>query len=182
MLSMVKIKSRCLSWCQIIFFFFNKMKLVYKFLSPQKDLCMCLKKISFVFFHGHPEPRSLYLSSNQSLVHRFSSLFVRSCIHTTDTHCPGFCVLSTMLGNQMQQGAKYPLSPLASTVFLSEIKRRNRGAWWPEKPVKDSSAKGKAWSIKGQEKSGQGGHPEALGPGRKSHTTLSLNLSGGQDP
>ena len=48
------------------------------------------------------------------------------------------------------------ISKISRIFFLSEIKRRNRGAWWPGKPVKDSSAKGKAWSIKGQEKSGQG--------------------------
>lgn len=73
-------------------------------------------------------------------------------------------------------GSKIPLSPPASTVFLSEIKRRNRGAWWPGKPVKDSSAKGKAWSTKGLEKSEQAGRPEASGPGRKSHKTISESV------
>ena len=82
----------------------------------------------------------------------------------------------------MEQGAKYPLCPLASAVLLSEIKRRNRGAWGPGKPTEDSSAKGTALSTQGQEKSGQAGRPEALAPRRKSQKTSSLNLSGGQAP
>ena len=82
----------------------------------------------------------------------------------------------------MEQGAKYPLCPLASAVLLSEIKRRNRGVWGPGKPTEDSSAMGTASSTQGQEKSGQAGRPEALAPGRKSQKTSSLNLSGGQAP
>lgn len=84
--------------CDLLFFY--KIKLVVeKFLLPQKDLCMCFKKyffVSTVILNLDP-----HLSSNQSLVHRFSSfvcLFMYSYVDITDTHWPDYYVPGTVLG------------------------------------------------------------------------------------